>query len=605
MDSPIDLPRAEDLPRWMSAVRDRFLRTDTGQFIIHGNVHDWVLCMGQTWDMSEFLDTFFAPSNKLIVHYDPGRGIWFSNQEHALRAARALVAANFIAEGKVVPRGWQDTPNRIIVRNLMDQIGNERNPEIALELIEVLLLSRNTPTAAVIHYAELVAPDGPASSLNFLDRTAAARLHRWSLSQDVVGADNIVLMLTSSFSDLARRLTRNPRIGAFQIPLPDRELRTRLVAALLSELGAEKVRDYGRFTAGLQLRQIKDVLMPRQPDPDSNAEAFIIDDSEIAARKKDILEQECFGLIEVIDADHGFDKVGGMDRIKGILTKIAAHVREGRATQTPMGVLFVGPMGTGKSFLAEAFARESGLAAIKLKNFRDKWVGSTEANLEKVLTVVEALGEILVMIDEGDRSIGGAGDSDGGVSSRVIARLKEFMSDPSHRGRIIFVMMTNRPDKLDTDMKRPGRFDLKIPFFPPNDVVERAAILHAVFRRHDIDAKIPDDELHEILEDLKGYAAADLEALALLAYNDFKSGELPLGLENMPEQLTGHFLRRAVQDFMPTRETDMIEYMELLAVHEASNRRLLPERYADIEVDELNERLAAARQRLINARVQI
>ena len=187
--------------------------------------------------------------------------------------------------------------------------------------------------------------------------------------------------------------------------------------------------------------------------------------AEIAARKKEILEQECYGLIEVIEPGHGFDVVGGMEPVKDILNRVAAHVREGRRKQVPMGILFVGPMGTGKSFIAEAFAKESGLSAIKLKNFRDKWVGSTEANLEKVLNVVEALGEILVVIDEGDRSIGAGSGGDSGVGSRVIARLKEFMSDTSHRGHIIFVMMTNRPDKLDTDIKRPGRFDLKIPFF--------------------------------------------------------------------------------------------------------------------------------------------
>ena len=218
----------------------------------------------------------------------------------------------------------------------------------------------------------------------------------------------------------------------------------------------------GRITAGLQLRQIRDLLSIHADDEHS------IPIDEIYARKKAILEQECFGLIEVLDPKHGFEVVGGAEPLKAALSRVAEHVRAGRRRQVPMGILCVGPMGTGKTFVTKAFAKESGLAAIQLKNFRDKWVGSTEANLEKVLTVIEALGEILVIIDEGDRSLGG-GDSDGGVSSRVMARLKEFMSDTSHRGRIIFVMMTNRPDKLDTDMKRPGRFDLKLPFFAPEN----------------------------------------------------------------------------------------------------------------------------------------
>ncbi len=231
---------------------------------------------------------------------------------------------------------------------------------------------------------------------------------------------------------------------------------------------------------------------------------------------------------------------------------------------------------------------------MRLKNVRDKWVGSTEANLEKVLNVIDGLGEILVMIDEGDRSIGGS-DSDGGVSSRVTARLKEFMSDTEHRGRIIFVMMTNRPDKLDTDMKRPGRFDLKIPFFSPQNSEERAAIVRAVLRRHKLEADLPDETLLPILEDLEGYAAADLEALVLMANDDLKSGVLPPGVDDPPPVITAPFLAQAAHDFLPTRETAMISYMELLAVHEASNRRLLPPRFREIEVADLNAKLRTAR----------
>ncbi len=611
-----DLPRASDLPGWMRQLRDRYLQTETGQFILHGNVHDVVMCAGRIWNMPAFLDAFFAPSDKLVVHYDPGRGIWFPDFEHGARAAVALVAGGFIAEAKIAPRGVDKTPKRMMAKALDEQLGAERQPEIALEALEALLLAADLPVAAVVHYAELVAPDGSPSTMSFFDRTAAARLHRWSLSDDILRGDNLVLMLTGALSDLARRVTRNPRVGALHVPLPGAIERARFLAHIRPGIDPDRGEQLTRITAGLQLRQIQDLVAPKTPTetvalaPAGDARAVFkgpepLPTEKIAARKKEILEQECYGLIEVIQPEHDFSHVGGMGPIKDVLQRIAGHVKAGRTRQVPMGILCVGPMGTGKSFLAEAFARESGLAAVKLKNFRDKWVGSTEANLEKVLNVIEGLGEILVMIDEGDRSIGGGADGDSGVNSRVIARLKEFMSDPTHRGHIIFVMMTNRPDKLDTDMKRPGRFDLKIPFFSPQNSAERAAIVRAVLRRHKIEADLPDETLLPLLEGLDGYAAADLEALVLLAYDDLQSGDLPEGVEEAPEALTLPFLTRAVADFMPTRETAMIQYMELLAVHEASNRRLLPPRLHDIRVEELNDRLAKARETLMRQKAYV
>ena len=82
-----------------------------------------------------------------------------------------------------------------------------------------------------------------------------------------------------------------------------------------------------------------------------------------------------------------------------------------------------GPTASGKTFVAECFVKETGLTAIKLKNFRSKWVGATEGNLERILSVVQAIGQIIVIIDEGDRAFGNQEGDDGGTSSRVIGRI--------------------------------------------------------------------------------------------------------------------------------------------------------------------------------------
>ena len=55
---------------------------------------------------------------------------------------------------------------------------------------------------------------------------------------------------------------------------------------------------------------------------------------------------------------------------------------------------------------------------------------------------------------------------------------------------------------------------------------------------------------------------------------------------------------RAIKDYLPSRDSTMLEYMELQAVFEASSRAMLPKRYAEIGVDELQARIAEIKHRI-------
>src|SRR5262249_28936389 len=158
--------------------------------------------------------------------------------------------------------------------------------------------------------------------------------------------------------------------------------RRSFIAALLGggPAAEERADKLAALTAGLPREEIRALLAPGAPTaapcpPDLADPARAEADRLIAHRKREILERGCFGLVELVAPDHGFEVVGGMDEVKRELSGIAENMREGRTSRVPMGILFTGPMGTGKTFVAEAFARECGLAAIKLKNFRSKWVG--------------------------------------------------------------------------------------------------------------------------------------------------------------------------------------------------------------------------------------
>ena len=510
-----------------------------------------------------------------------------------------------------------------------------------LAALERMLIG-STRAAVILEYAEVIAPAGDPNFQSEADRAAVVTLHRWSFLPEIERSDNVVILISENLTDLATKIVSNPKVAVVEVPMPDEETRkaaAKLADSRMSEKDADR---YAEITAGLKAIQILSILTP-PPATEEEArerEAFIagilsgpdaqqrakklaaltsglnqdeiakllapgaqpVDltagreerlradaDQLIARRKREILERECFGLVEFVEPEHGFEVVGGMDEVKKDLSLIADSIRDGATARVPMGILFTGPMGTGKTFVAEAFAKECGLTTIKLKNFRSKWVGATEGNLEKILNVIRAIGQVVVIIDEGDRAFGNTdGEGDGGTSSRVIARIKEFMSDTSNRGRILFLVMTNRPDKLDVDLKRAGRLDRKIPFLYSQTPEEVENIARASIRKNRIATDVDLASIRDAFsKKLVGYSNADVEAVILMANDDAaRAGETSVSAQRLVS---------AAADYFPSRDVELLEYMELLAVFEASSRRFLPAKYSGMTPEELDLRLRQLR----------
>lgn len=606
------MSEARVLPAWAEDLRRRYLRGEASMFLLHGNVYDVVLCNRKMMGLTEFLtDVLLKDSKDTIAVYNVATGVRFGKRASSVTELEDLLLATDKA--------------RIFAA------------------FERLLIG-STKTAVIMEYAEAIAPAGDPNFQGESDRAAIVTLHRWSSLPEIERGDNVVLLISENLAELAPKLISNPKVAVVEVPMPD--VATRREAARLADqrLTDKDCERYAGMTAGLKAIQIASILTPQPaaeeeladretfiagllwsgsgaagrahklaaltsnlnrdeikelvapatpvPLPDANVptpyeRARNEADRLIAKRKREILERECFGLVEFVEPAHGFEVVGGMEEVKKDLLVIAESIREGRTSRVPMGILFTGPMGTGKTFVAEAFAKECGLTTIKLKNFRSKWVGATEGNLEKILNVIRAIGQVVVIIDEGDRAFGNTdGEGDGGTSSRVIARIKEFMSDTSNRGRILFLVMTNRPDKLDVDLKRAGRLDRKIPFLYVQTPEEVELVAKALLRKNKIKTEVDLAAIREgFSSKLVGYSNADIEAVLLLANEDAAretGGDAPV--------LDRHFLR-AAEDYFPSRDTELLDYMELLAVFESSSRRLLPAKYASMTPEELDARL--------------
>jgi SpoVK/Ycf46/Vps4 family AAA+-type ATPase len=600
------------LPVWAEDLRRRYLRGEASMFVLHGNVYDVVLCERKMMALTEFLtDVLLKESKETIAVYNVATGARFSKRASSVTSLEDLLLAT--------------------------------EKEKVFAALERLLIG-STKTAVIMEYAEAIAPAGDPNFQGESDRSAIVTLHRWSALPEIERGDNVVLLIAENLTELSPKLISNPKVAVVEVPMPDYETRREAASLADNRLTAKDAERYAGITAGLKAIQISSILTPQPvveeeaadreayiagllgggpdaagrahklaaltsnlsreevkelvapaaatPIPDANLPSPIElarkeTDRLIAKRKREILERECFGLVEFVEPAHGFEVVGGMDEVKKDLLVIAESIREGRTSRVPMGILFTGPMGTGKTFVAEAFAKECGLTTIKLKNFRSKWVGATEGNLEKILNVIRAIGQVVVIIDEGDRAFGNTdGEGDGGTSSRVIARIKEFMSDTSNRGRILFLVMTNRPDKLDVDLKRAGRLDRKIPFLYVQTPEEVELVAKALLRKNKIKTEVDLSTIRDgFSSKLVGYSNADIEAVLLLA----NEGAARESGGDVPVQ-GSHFLS-AANDYFPSRDAELLEYMELLAVFETSSRRLLPAKYASMTPEDLDAKL--------------
>jgi transitional endoplasmic reticulum ATPase len=544
-----------ELPSWAVTLRDRYLSGEASLFLVHGNVRD--LQMWRPGDGTEqwlgmrgFLQSFLARSRDVVAYYDVSQGLQFADAAHETRLRRVVNAGRAL-DGKPplgeLPRSISET----------------------LPLIEALAKDAVQSTAVILDFFEMIAPDADVAFMTHEDKANLVTIRRWSSDPAMLATDNLIVLLTESLSDIHRRVLASPQLVTVHVPFPDEGARRAFLDHELKEpvelaMSREAL---AKVTAGLGLLQIRSLLqVARQTHASVSFDL-------VSARKKVIIEQECHGLVEFVAPGHDLSHVGGMERVKADLQRVAEAVKAGWTNQVPMGMIFVGPMGTGKTFVAEAFAADCGLTCLKFKNFRDKWVGSTEANLERVLELVEALGYVLLIIDEADRALS-TGDSDGGTGSRVVARLKEFMSDTSHRGRVVMLMMTNRPDKLDVDLKRPGRFDLKIPFFFPEQALERRLILEASTRKNKVACE-PGVDLEAVALLTEGYSGAELESVLLAAAR--------LAAEHGRTAVSQADLDQSVKDVIPSRDVRMLSYMEMLAVFECSARRMLPDRYRDLD----------------------
>jgi ATPase family associated with various cellular activities (AAA) len=571
-----------DLPPWAVEMRDLFRSGSVAQFILHGNVFDVVPAPGpgggRLLSLNTFLDEVMFERYDTVLHYDRGRGI---------RATRGA-------------EEWSEWL-RLALGDQAGAFAQTREPGAAMELIDrYLLRTLNLQSlsgreagarkiAVVIDFAEFAVPRGDAIQLGGAFSANVVKVLGWANDPAILQSNIVTVLLTEGLHDLNELVVENPHATSLRIPLPAEgemgEYLEALVATTFPELPSKcevALDALARRLTGLSRVGARTVISRALKNSQTITAAWL------SNTKKEMIERECQGLLEFIESRFTLDNIAGHDAVKTWLREDARLLQRGILYALPMGYLITGRIGTGKTYLVQCWAGELGIPCVVFKNFRDRWVGATESNLEKIFSVLRALGQVVVFVDEADQAAGKreTESSDSGLSGRVYSMLAKEMSDTRNRGRIIWVFATSRPDLLEVDLKRQGRLDVHIPLFPPETREEMRGLLIAVARKLRVpleEADLPD------LPETVVLGGNEVEGILVRA---LRTRELsPEPRRPIKEILSGVFA-----EVRPSAHTRKLEYMDLVAVKECTDARFLPPRFRELPPERLEERIDELRR---------
>ncbi len=587
-------------PAWANELAIKYQSNIAHAFLLHGNVVDYVSGLaGQT--LKNYLMESFS-SRDLVICWDRASG--FSLPTTKMRQTFVEIAGIPIpgstslgtgassARGAGLSGGLASGLNRASAgaasTDLTAILEKIRKPEDALDALSRVLhwrpprkASGEEPdpfrVAVILDYAESVAPATEAAASE-IDRTTLVTLNSWGRDRAIGDREHIIVLIANELHDLNERLRRSSaRWEHIEVPFPDLSERQAFIESLVAgdtemrlaeELTAQEM---ARLTTGLRYIDLEDILLR------ASFQGQPVDRALIKQRKDEIMSSEFADVLRIAEVESGFDEIGGLEEVKADLREtVVAPMRAGELRLVPQGILLMGPAGTGKTRLARALAKESGVTFVELdlSKIFSKWVGDTERRLERALEAIVAWRPCIVFVDEIDQSVGRGESGDSGVSNRVFKRLMEVMADTTLRGHVLWICASNRPDLLDAALLRPGRLDKKIPILAP-DARERAAILAVLTRAGFADSSdkdFPTPAQYVTLADpMIDYSGAEIEGIVGKA--------VQLRARNRQLSIL-EALQQAYERIIPT--TQNIGLMTRLALFYCNDLDLVPQEHREL-----------------------
>jgi len=566
----VDKKSLEGLPAWAQKLARAYFSRTVCTFLLHGAVRDLHPLGGggnskrSYGPLSAFLAQELFSERDHILSYNRSSGI------------RALDAKSLSDVSKAM--AGYDALHGTQFANALP-----KEPGKAFQVLETFLrlrIGERKSVALVIDFAETLVPSSDGATLSAEDRFILVTLLRWAADPQFLAADLSIVLVSESLADISSRLVKNPYVTTVELSLPDEAerrhfLQHKLAGRKMTSLAEVGLDAFVKLTSGLSCLHLERLfsLFENRSQKISLA--------ALKEAKKEAIAAQCQGLLEFVEPSFGLSAVAGHEAAKAMLLGTANALKKGMTGVLPMGYLVAGPVGTGKTFMVTCFAGEVGIPCVKFLNFRSQWQGATEGNLERIFAVLKALWPVAVVVDEADAFLGNRDASgDSGTSSRVFASMASFMGDTQYRGKIIWFLLTCRPDKLPIDLKRQGRAEEHLALFHPQTADEKNALYKSMCKKLKLEVEI--ENFAELCQD-KTFSGADIEAL--LVRSQF------LAATQGRAKVSKADLLAVLEDFIPPSYPLEMELQNLVAVQECTRRSLLPKAYADMDRSQLASRI--------------
>ena len=538
---PLSSARA---PAWASELALAYESGASSQFLLFGNVHDRLAVEGRLVNLADFLENTLLKGFGVVLSYDLGNGLAIERGGDIVDKWKGAELKQQMREPLQAVQ-WIDRYLRYLGN--LRTLGNDKTPNVAVIL------------RGVDHIV-------PADGAGFEHGSITSLLRAWSSDSPFCDLPFVSLLIADNLNDVEPLIASTAQAVRTRVPLPDAPVLEQALAILRKQSPKAFAADanlpqIAGMLAGVTVSSLDSLTRLRHHENQPLA------DADLAKLKKELVERDSAGLVEFIEPKRTLEDYHGQEALKAWLRQDIALWRAGDLKALPMGYLLCGPVGTGKTFLVECLAGEAGVPVVKLKNFRDRWVGSSEGNLEKIFRLIRALGRCMVFIDEADQTLGkrDSGANDSGLSGRIYSMIAQEMSDSGNRGRVLWLLASSRPDLIEVDLKRPGRIDVKVPLLPTSTAAESAQLIGMLAKRYGLEVSAADlARLEPRMPTLLTPGAA--EALVVKTYRHARTQNVAGGAA----------LEASLEGYQNPVPADVLEFQMRIAIREATDLGFVP-----------------------------